>query len=117
MSCIKHIFDFQKEFDLKHGWHWSPNDEEKQRLTNLQYGVIAISGEVGEFANLVKKLLREYNHANTKPTEEMMARMREELADIFIYLVKLSMLLNMDLEKEYYKKVNRNEKRFKRFVK
>jgi NTP pyrophosphatase (non-canonical NTP hydrolase) len=35
----------------------------------------------------------------------------EELADVFIYLLALAKMLNVDIEKEILKKVNKNEKR------
>jgi NTP pyrophosphatase (non-canonical NTP hydrolase) len=34
---------------------------------------------------------------------------KEELADIFIYLMKLSMILDADLEEEFFKKRERNK--------
>src|SRR3972149_8445250 len=98
---IKDIVEFQKKFDIEHGWLWSPDDSETKRLNDLQYATIAILGELGEFSNVVKKILREYNHLNTKPTQEMIEKLKEELTDVFIYLIKLSMMLDFDLDKWY----------------
>src|SRR3990172_4748813 len=110
---IKDIVDFQKTFDIKHGWLWSPTDDESKKMNDLQYATIAILGELGEFSNVVKKILREYNHLNTKPTQEMIEKLKEELTDVFIYLVKLSMMLDFDLEKHYLQKMALNTERFK----
>jgi hypothetical protein len=57
---IKEIAKFQKEFGEKHGWSWSKSSQE-EKIKHLQYGTIALAGEVGEFANTVKKILREFN--------------------------------------------------------
>ena len=112
---IKEISEFQKKFDIEHDWFWSPDDPETKRLNDLQYATIAILGELGEFANIVKKILREYNHLNAKPTQEMMEKIKEELTDVFIYLVKLGIMLDFDLEKWYLQKMELNKERFKRF--
>ena|SRR3989304_8882229 len=112
---IKDIVEFQKQFDVEHGWLWSPQDTETKRLNDLQYATIALLGELGEFSNIVKKILREYNHSNAKPTEEMIEKLKEELTDVFIYLVKVSIMLDFDLEKTYLQKMSFNKERFKRF--
>jgi NTP pyrophosphatase (non-canonical NTP hydrolase) len=113
---LKEITKFQREFDKKHGWDWSSSSQE-DKIKNLQYGTIALAGEVGEFANTVKKILREFQVLN-KISEKDYEKMKEELVDVFIYTIKLAdQLLNFDLEKEYFKKMKLNEKRFKKFMK
>ena len=112
---LKEITKFQREFDEKHGWNWA-NSSEKEKLEHLQYGTIALTGEVGEFANLVKKILREFNSTGKLPGKDMYEKLKEELTDVFIYLLKLAdQALEMDIEKEYFKKMKFNEVKFKRF--
>lgn len=41
--------------------------------------------------------------------------MKEELVNIFIYVIKGAELFNMNLEEEYFKKMKLNEERFKEF--
>jgi NTP pyrophosphatase (non-canonical NTP hydrolase) len=42
--------------------------------------------------------------------------LKEEVIDIFIYTIKLAdQILEVDVEKEYFKKMKMNEKRFEEF--
>jgi NTP pyrophosphatase (non-canonical NTP hydrolase) len=114
---LREIFDLQQEFDSKRpGWSRGGKNED-QTMRDLMYDTIAIAGEVGEFANMVKKALREKEYNNSFPGEEKLSKMREELVDVFIYLMKLMMSLNGDLERDYLAKLKKNEERFARFVK
>ncbi len=114
MTELKEIMMFQKEFDCSHGWAWDWSMDVGQNVENLQKGVVAMTGEIGEFANLVKKVTREHNAGNELP-DGIVDKMREELVDMFIYLVKLVQLLDMDLSDSYFKKMTFNAERFKRF--
>lgn len=69
--------------------------------------------EVGEFAGVVKKILREHGTLKKLP-EEKIEKLREELTDISIYIIKVGdQVLAMDIEKEFFKKLKTNEERFK----
>ena len=114
---LKELFEKQIEFDSKRpGWERGGKSPE-ETVQDLVYDTIGISGEIGEFANIVKKILRNKNHDGTMPTEEQYAKLREELVDVFIYLMKLSLSLGGDLEEDYFKKLEYNDKRFAKFVK
>ncbi|MEM5834304.1 MAG: MazG-like family protein [Candidatus Aenigmatarchaeota archaeon] len=111
---LKEIAKFQRDFDRKHGWDWSKSLKE-EKIKHLQYGTIALAGEVGEFANTVKKILREFNFSKEIPKKEY-NKLKEEIIDVFVYFLKLAdQLLNLDIEKEYLKKMMKNEKKFKKF--
>ncbi len=112
---MKNIIDHQIDFDKRHkGWFWDPTADRATMLQNLQHAAIATSGEVGEFNNVVKKIMRESGHdGNVNP--QLWENLKEEAADIFIYLVKIGIMLGMDLEGEYFKKMKFNEQRFKKF--
>ncbi len=46
----------------------------------------------------------------------MNEKLREELTDIFIYILKAAgQLLGMDLEKWYFEKMNYNARRFEKY--
>jgi NTP pyrophosphatase (non-canonical NTP hydrolase) len=81
---------------------WFPNTAH-----DLVYNALALAGEAGEFGNVVKKVIR---GDNTVP--EVLSDLREELADVFIYLMNLVELLNMDLTREYIMKRETNLARF-----
>jgi len=61
---------------------WTPND-----------WVTALVGEVGEAANILKKVRR-----GDKPLSVVRPELAKELADVQIYLVQLSRAVGVDLE-------------------
>jgi NTP pyrophosphatase (non-canonical NTP hydrolase) len=111
MTTIKEMVDFQRKFDDKHGWCWSAEPDRK--VERLQEGVVCMTGELGEFANELKKVIRHSERGFA--TEELWAGMREELADVFIYFLKLADLLGMQIDEEYFAKMAKNAKRFEKF--
>jgi NTP pyrophosphatase (non-canonical NTP hydrolase) len=46
-----------------------------------------------------------------------MEKLKEEIVDIFIYVILASLALKMDLQKEHDKKIEELKERFKRFEK
>ena len=113
-STIAELIASQKEFDAKHGSEarsWA-QQVDQQHVNVLLELVVALTGEVGEFANITKKIARgDFTLDSGKP------ELASELADIFVYLLKLAGQLGIDLEVEYKSKMRLNEERFKRFVK
>lgn len=70
---------------------------------------LSLCGEAGELANLIKKVDR----GQFDVTSIMFQNdAREELVDVFIYVLNLAGLLGMDLLKEYLKKRDKNSARF-----
>jgi NTP pyrophosphatase (non-canonical NTP hydrolase) len=116
MTDIKDITEFQREFDRKHNWIDEYEKMDDKFLQRLQYATIAMAGEVGEFSNELKKILRE-KHATESIDEKHISHMKEELVDVFIYLVILSLILKVDITKEYFEKMDKNNERFKKFEK
>jgi NTP pyrophosphatase (non-canonical NTP hydrolase) len=71
---------------------------------------VALSGELGEFANIVKSIARgDYG------LEDAKGRLSNELADVFIYVVKLADQLGIDLERAFLEKVELNKERFRKY--
>ncbi|KKI86516.1 hypothetical protein WZ76_09950 [Shouchella clausii] len=73
----------------------------------LEHLIVCLVGEVGEFSNIVKKIGR----GDFSLTDKM-GELSDELADIFIYLIKISNQCDIDLEKSFIEKLNKNKKRF-----
>jgi NTP pyrophosphatase (non-canonical NTP hydrolase) len=94
------IFIDTKVFDLEHGVTNPPTQE------NLNYLGLCIAGEAGEFANVIKKIVRGGgNQGATKP--ELLERAASELVDIGIYFcegVDLFEQLGYNFDKEWNKK-------------
>lgn len=68
---------------------------------------LCLAGEVGEFANIVKKVAR-----RSLTHEQAEDALKDELADVFTYLLDIAGMMDMDLAEEYYKKREFNERRF-----
>jgi NTP pyrophosphatase (non-canonical NTP hydrolase) len=77
------------------------------RLEELEHLLVCLFGEVGELANIVKKIRRGDFKFSDKKDE-----VTEEVVDALIYLIKISNYIDIDLEKEYLKKLATNKKRF-----
>jgi NTP pyrophosphatase (non-canonical NTP hydrolase) len=103
---LKSIFDYQKEFDRKLGWNIYENLSTEQDIVDyMQLTVLKFSEEVGEIAQEVRKILRDKEPFNPEA-------FKQELIDIFVYLIQASIALKMDLTKEYFRKMKINEQRF-----
>ncbi|WP_082403668.1 nucleotide pyrophosphohydrolase [Saccharothrix sp. NRRL B-16348] len=73
--------------------------------------VMALSGEVGELTDLFQWLTPEQAaHAMDDP--ELAWNVRDELADVMHYLVRLADKLDVDLIEAAFAKIERNERRF-----
>ncbi|MFI5960419.1 nucleotide pyrophosphohydrolase [Cryptosporangium sp. NPDC051539] len=73
--------------------------------------VMALSGEVGELTALFQWLTPEQSAA-VMADEEAAADVRDELADVVLYLVQLARVLDVDLIEAANAKLARNEHRF-----
>ena len=115
---LKEIQKFQREFDKKYfNKYWVDEDNLDQKIDFLKDMTIALTGELGEFANVIKKISRDRKNLGEEPSKEMIEKLRDELTDCFIYLVILSNILEMDIEKEYLRKNEFNNKRFQKYLK
>lgn len=75
--------------------------------------VMALSGEVGELTALFQWLTPEQS-VEWQDDPELAANVRDELADVLIYLVRLADVLGVNLLEAARAKVDRNEVRFPR---
>jgi len=108
---LKDICKMQSEFDSGHKsngrWNQAITEDNLQLLEHL---LVCLIGEVGECANLVKKVVRgDISYAAVGRD------LGGELADIFIYLIKISTQANIDLEREFLQKLEYNRERFKKY--
>ena len=114
---INEIVKTQKDFDSKHGW--VPNDNIIEIMSFINKDIIGILGELGEFANKIKKinLILERNSIEDvkKLYLEYKDNLSEEIIDTFIYLIRIASHLNIDIEKEYLKKLKYNTEKYKGF--
>ena len=115
---IQEIMEMQKEFDRKHGWNLKSADT-KELLETINKDLIGLFGEIGEFANLIKKLNIDLEITSEKDlTEKLMksnGALKEEIIDIFIYLIRISTHMNVNISDEYLRKLKFNEKKYKKY--
>lgn len=65
---------------------------------SISHHALSMSGEVGDFVNIVKRIER--GDLNARDAKVRMA-MANELTDIFVEVLNIAGLLNIDLEKSY----------------
>jgi len=75
---------------------------------NLSMGLAA---EAAELLEIFQWLTEEQSKEIVRDEKEM-ALVREEIADVFIYLVRLSDKLGVDIEKAVEEKIKVNEKKY-----
>jgi NTP pyrophosphatase (non-canonical NTP hydrolase) len=108
---IKEFLRIQREFDRSHAteFNWS-SPQLPLDVNALAFLVIALCGEAGELANIVKKVAR-----GTAKLVDQTGNIRSECADVLIYLLKLSDHLSIDLEEAFLDKLEQNRMDFKKY--
>ncbi|UWF60998.1 hypothetical protein [Brucella sp. 2716] len=111
---LRDIIERQAKADQIRGFPLTFNNPRDQ-FAQINADLVGLMGEIGEFANLVKKVgLSTINTNYVGPTlNDSVDELREELADATIYIIRLSLLLGGDLEEDILKKMDFNDKRYK----
>lgn len=108
---LNRIRELQAAFDAEHEsavrWDRPAADGTTKVLEHL---VVCLVGEVGEFANVLKKVVR-----GDRSYVEARAVLTEELTDAFIYLIKICNLMDVDLDHAFLDRLAFNRERFKKF--
>ena len=65
------------------------------RLKNLEYPTLGLTGEAGEVANIVKKIQRDFGGVIN---DEIRARLKDELGDVLWYISACADELGLTLE-------------------
>jgi NTP pyrophosphatase (non-canonical NTP hydrolase) len=99
---IKEIQKRLRDFAEERNW------EQFHSPKNL---TMALSAEAAELLELFQWLTEEQSR-DIVDSERDMALVREEVADVFIYLARLADKLGIDIEKEVFKKMDLNEKKY-----
>ena len=72
---------------------------------------MALAAEAAELLEIFQWLTEEQSK-DIVNSEKEIAQVKEEIADVFIYLVRLADKLNIDIEKEVLTKIALNEKKY-----
>jgi NTP pyrophosphatase (non-canonical NTP hydrolase) len=102
MTVIQYDLEGVVNQCLEDSEDWFP-----EQAKDVAFQTLCLAGEVGELANLVKKVAR-----GTHTEAELMQRMEEETTDVFIYLCNIIGLLGMDPFAKYNEVRAKNAERF-----
>ena len=112
---INEIRILQENFDKEHGWVVKTGDI-SELIGIISKDLVGLMGEIGEFANIVKKITLVKDSSGSvkgeKIFEELKDQLSEELIDAFIYILRMATHLKMDLEKKYLNKLEYNRKKY-----
>jgi NTP pyrophosphatase (non-canonical NTP hydrolase) len=105
----------QTQFDRRHSgkakFYAKITDKNIRELEHL---LVCLIGEVGELSNITKKIVRG-DISFSQPSVK--SHISEEVADVFIYLMKICNQAGIDLEGECLKKLEFNKTRFRAYEK
>lgn len=110
---VKELIDMQEQFDSRHegAFEWDSKITD-DNIEMLEFLMVSLTGEVGETANIIKKIARG-DFALSEKKDDLC----EEMADIFAYLLKMSYQLDINLEEAYLTKMKKNQERFQQYEK
>lgn len=115
---ITNLLKTQIEFDKAHGW--IKDDEPFEcKIDSINKDIIGIIGELGEFANIVKKINLDIDAGLIDESRlkfyKFLPDLKEEVIDIFIYLLRIMYHIDINVEEEYLKKLEYNKERFESY--
>ena len=99
----RYLKEIQGEIDMDSAIFFESTKED------IAHHVLALCGEVGELANMIKKVQRGDLDLDDEDTYYDMA---SEITDIFIYIVSIASIAGMDREAFYAAKREYNYQRF-----
>lgn len=107
---FKKLMGICKELDEKHGFPVK-FDNQLDKYNQITKDLVGLLGEVGEFANIVKKInikieKHEHYELDIKQAE---SNLKEELADSLIYIIRIANILEIDLTAEAINKIEKNK--------
>ncbi|MGR5287405.1 hypothetical protein ACP3V5_18965 [Vibrio maritimus] len=109
---IKQLRKLQIEQDQSFGFPVK-FESELEKYSQLTKELVGLFGEIGEFSNVVKKInLKLDNEKYSYDIESAKGLLAEELVDSLIYILRISAILDVDIEKETLKKIETNRERY-----
>jgi dCTP diphosphatase len=99
---IENLLKIQREFVAARDW------DQFHTPKNLS---TALMVEAGELAEIFQWMTTEESH-QVMHTEKQAAKVREELADVFFFVLRLSDKLGVDLESAFTEKMKKNNERY-----
>lgn len=94
---------------IKHRIQKFSDDRDWESFHNPKNLVMALNGEVGELNEIFQWLT--FEESMNLP-QDVKAHAKEEVADIAVYLLRICMKLDIDLEDAIMKKMDKNEAKY-----
>ncbi len=85
------------------------DDRKWEDFHNPKNLVMALTGEVGELNEIFQWL--DFEESQNLP-DDVLEHTKEEVADVAIYLLRICMKLDIDLEEAILNKMDKNEKKY-----
>lgn len=110
---LKQLSDMQLSMDERHGFPVK-FDNASDTYAQLTKELVGLFGEIGEFANIVKKVNIKLDRPQDYSFDLDAAKdnLSEELSDSLIYIIRIAAMLEIDLESEVVRKIRLNESRY-----
>ncbi len=103
---INEILELQRDFNRKRGWNrYEKCGTPEELLDFMQHFVLVMVEELGEVARVRKQVLRDKQDLSVQA-------LKDEIVDLFVYLLQACMALDINLEEEYLRKMRESERRF-----
>jgi NTP pyrophosphatase (non-canonical NTP hydrolase)/thymidylate kinase len=108
----------QRAFDLSRGFADLPfsqgtiTADDAGRLRKLEFALMALAGELGEIAGILKRVRRESAQSGCVEVGAPVG-IESEIADVLVYILKLATTADIDLESAYLSKMALNAHRFR----
>ena len=106
---LREIMQQQADFDAHHSspampWSMSALPDHFERV---EHSLVCLLGELGEFANEVKRVAQ-----GDQSLDVALPQLQDEIADTFIYLIKICNQLGFDLSALFAERLAHNQVRF-----
>lgn len=109
---LNELISHQTKMDISHGFPVNFSSE-RQKFDQLTKDLVGLFGEIGEFSNIVKKINIKLDRPEIYKFDlELEKVLNEELVDSLIYILRISAILQIDLEAELLKKMQFNATRY-----
>lgn len=97
--------------DLQRQYREFVAERDWEQFHNPKNLVMALAGEAGELTEIFQ-WLTEAESAAVMADETSAVQVRDELADVFAYLVRLADVLGVDLERAFTEKMIKNARKY-----
>lgn len=110
---IERLMSIQRRMDELHGFKVDFSSP-KQKYDQITKDLVGLFGEIGEFANLVKKINIGLERGVDYPAslEASESFLRQELVDCFIYILRFGAILEINLSEETLRKIDQNKSKY-----